>query len=222
MTPRLVGLVLALAAPLAGQYRGPRSADYLLTTTAADARALWVNPAGLAVTYQASVMGELVVDTSRTGAFALTQLTAGFNSRGIAFAYRRDLYNDTLTGHTWRIGASRALARLAVGFGLSFHSNGDQSTQRGLDLGIRYRLLPTLELGAVAREIGKPRVHGDPLYLNGSAGLGWQPLPSFRLDAEGHGYGGDRPRSGSVVARRRGVRHGALGGPAPPAGPAGS
>lgn len=183
--PRLLVLAVTLSGPLAGQYRTARSADYLFAVTAADARALWVNPGGLGVTYDASVMGELVADTSRTGSLALTQVTAGFNSRGIAFGYRRDLYNDTLTGHTWRIGAGRALTRVAVGFALAIHSNGDGPTQRGLDLGVRYRLLSTVELGGTVRDIGKPIVHDSTLNVSGTAGLGWAPMRSLRLDAQG-------------------------------------
>ena len=51
---RRVVLSLALlgAAPVAGQYRGSRSAEYLFAANVADARALWVNPAGLGVEHR--------------------------------------------------------------------------------------------------------------------------------------------------------------------------
>jgi len=39
----------------------PRSADYMFAATASDARAIWVNPAGLAVVPEASLFGEFVL-----------------------------------------------------------------------------------------------------------------------------------------------------------------
>ena len=176
---------LLAAGPLAAQYRAARSLDYQFAAGTADARALWVNPAGLGVEYEASVMAELLMDRSQTGDLSLNQFSGGFNSRGISFGYRRDAYNDTLTGHTYRIGLGRAVERFALGASLTFHNNAGGPVQRGLDLGIRYRLLRAVELGVVVREIGRPIVHEVPLPLNGSAGLGLQLTPGIRLDAEG-------------------------------------
>jgi hypothetical protein len=187
MIRRLVlSLALLGAAPVAGQYRGSRSTQYLFAANVADARALWVNPAGLGVEFEAAIMGELSADRSRTGEVAFTQLAAGFNSRGVALGYRRDFYNDTLTGHTFRLGAGRALENFAVGAILALHANGDGPTQRGLDVGLRYRLVRSFELAAIVHDIGKPVVHDSVLNLGGTFGLGWMVMRGARLDAEGH------------------------------------
>ena len=66
-----------------------RSGDYLFVTNAVDARALWVNPAGLGVVPEASIMGEFSL-TPGGGDVRLAQYTVGLNSRGFSIGYRRN------------------------------------------------------------------------------------------------------------------------------------
>ena len=66
-----------------------RSRDYLFLTNVADARALWVNPAGLSVVPEASLMGEFTVDRT-SGDLRIEQYALGFNSRGVALGYQRN------------------------------------------------------------------------------------------------------------------------------------
>ena len=184
---QILCLVAGFAAlPLAAQYRDARGRDYLFAASVSDARALWVNPGGLGVQREASVMGELVTDRSRTGSLAFNQYTAGFNSRGIAFGFRHDRYGDSVSDNTWRVGAGRGLGNIAVGIAMSFHSNGPGPTQRGVDVGVRYRLLPGLQLGAVVERLGKPVVNDSTLNVGGSLGLAWTPTSVVRIEAQGH------------------------------------
>src|SRR3970282_919601 len=65
-----------------------RATTYLHPTDVRDARALWVNPAGLGVLRDASVYAEIAAqDPGARG--RLRQLSAGFNARGLGFAYQR-------------------------------------------------------------------------------------------------------------------------------------
>ena len=55
-------LLSLVATPAHGQYRAPRSMDYLLRATAWGARALWVDPGGLGTVHEASLMAEVVLE----------------------------------------------------------------------------------------------------------------------------------------------------------------
>ena len=65
-----------------------RSQDYLFLTNVADVRALWVNPAGLALVPEASILGELTFERLG-GDLRVDQYAVGFNSRGISIGYQR-------------------------------------------------------------------------------------------------------------------------------------
>lgn len=182
---RGLAALLLLAGPLAGQYREARAGDYVFAATAGDVRALWVNPAGLGAAYEASIGAEVLVDRSRTGDLAVTQLMAAFNSKGIAFGYRRDRYNDTLTGHTWRLGLGTPVGRVIAGASLTLHSNGDGPGQRGVALGAQLPLGRAVQVGAVVQHLGRPAVHDSLLDVEGTGGIAFIPLPGLRLDAQG-------------------------------------
>ena len=188
MRPRLVLLGFlgagVAASPASGQYRGPHSADYLFGVEVHDARALWVNPAGLAVIPEASIMGEVVMDRLIDGGLALGQYSAGFSSQGLAFGFRHDRLTDTLSMNTFRLGAARALGRIIFGLAATFYTNADFDSKRTLDLGARLALAPKLELGAAVQHIGQPVVIDSTLTTVLTAGLGWTPLNSFRVTAE--------------------------------------
>lgn len=172
------------AAPAAAQYRGPHSAEYQFVADARDARALWVNPAGLGVAAEAAVMGELLFDRLRTGDLSLGQYGGAFNSRGIAFGFRHDRLDDTLSANTFRVGAARSMGTLTFGAGFTFYTNADFDTQRELDLGVRARVGRTLELGAVVRHLFQPVVIDSQLPATVVAGLAWTPAPPVRFQAE--------------------------------------
>jgi hypothetical protein len=135
---------------------------YLHPTDVSDARALWVNPAGLGRFPEASVHLEVVVgDPGASG--RLRQLTFGLNSRGLSLGYQRDVFNGGARGHTYRVGYAAGRAGLAAGFAASLYRGGTSST--GWDLGILYDWTPILSLGGVIQNIGRPLVRDSTLHV---------------------------------------------------------
>lgn len=135
---------------------GNRATAYLQPTEVTDARAVWVNPAGLARTDEASVHLDLTVgDPGARG--RLRQLTAGFDSHGLSFAYQRDLF-DGLTGHTYRLGLAGAAGGLSLGFAAAYYRGATKAT--GWDVGVAYAAGPRLTVGGVVANIGQPVVRG--------------------------------------------------------------
>src|SRR5689334_8018425 len=99
---------------LAAQLVAPnRALAYLFPTDAQDARAIWVNPAGLGIQHEASIYGELAVgDPGANG--KLRQMNVGFNSRGLSFSYQRDIFDNGQRGSTIRLGLGVGAQGLAA------------------------------------------------------------------------------------------------------------
>ncbi len=132
----------------------PRSRDYLFVTSVDDARAAWVNPAGLGWVPEASIMGEVGLDRSG-GSLRLDQYTLGLNSRGLGVAYQRDRSRDTMSVGVFRIALGLPMGSGAIGGAVS---NYRGTREQGFDLGFRYPVLRGLDLGLVVRDIGRPQV----------------------------------------------------------------
>jgi hypothetical protein len=196
---RAVALTVSLSALIAGhaaaQAVRPRSADYLLVTEVTDVRALWVNPAGLGVIREASVLADVVLQAPETGRLRISQWGLGFNSRGISLGYQRDrLMDDPSTpevdGHSTdalRIGAAFPIPHGAIGASFTMYRPNTtfQSSQRSAEVGMRYQPLHTVDLGAVLRNIGRPYVGPGIAPLTGTIGVGWLTVPNLlRLAAE--------------------------------------
>ena len=196
-TIHAVALMAAVASPLAAQLpqaalRTPHSADYLFASSALDARALWVNPAGLGAFLQASVMGEVVVDRLVVpgGDLRLAQYSLGFNSRGFSVGYTHDGFEGVnASNSTIRVGLARGVGGLSGGVSLGFY-NADVS-QRGLDVGLRYAPSPLFALAAVVRDIGKPVLRDSVIHPRGIA------------SATGYFLQGQGTLSGEIVAVER-------------------
>ena len=155
--PAAALIVLACAGMAHAQGVTNRAVAYLVATNVADARALWVNPAGLATHPEASVLLDLtVVQPGATG--RLGQVTAGFNARGLSFGYQRDIFPSGLRGHTYKLGLAGNYGGFAGGLGIAFHGGANQGT--AWDVGVRYDRLPTVTFGGVIRNIGRPRIFG--------------------------------------------------------------
>lgn len=134
-----------------------RASSYLVATDVTDARALWVNPAGLGVRPEASVMLDLtVVQPGATG--RLGQVTAGFNARGLSFGYQRDNFSGGVHGHTYKLGFAGGSRGFSGGVGVALYRGGNGGT--GWDMGLRYDWLSTVTIGGVIRNIGQPTVRG--------------------------------------------------------------
>jgi hypothetical protein len=198
------GVLLAIilpaqpAAPLSAQVVPNRAALYLHPTDVADARAVWVNPAGLAVLRHASVHVDLTVrDPGPAG--RLRQVTAGFSSRGLGFSYQRDVFDGGLRAHTYRIGLAGAAAGLAVGGAIVLHRGDTRAT--GWDIGAVYTLHPSVTLGGIIANLGEPDVRGITLPLTATPGVTFAPRgPSLVLSAHA------RVTRDSVLGSALGIR----------------
>ena len=172
---RLTVLAALVAVPVfaAAQEVAPnRATAYLHPTDVRDARALWVNPAGLGVLREASVYAEIAVqDPGARG--RLRQLSAGFNARGLAFGYQRDVFDGGRRGHTYRLGLAGASKQLAAGGTMALYRGNTKGT--GWDVGASYAI-PTLTVGGVIANIGQPVVRGLEQRLTFIPGATWRPL----------------------------------------------
>jgi hypothetical protein len=155
-------LLVSFAAGAETQVPPNRATQYLHPTEVSDARALWVNPAGLARFEEASIDLDLTVgDPGATG--RLRQFTVGFNSRGLSFGYQRDLFEDGGRGHTYRVGFAAGHAGLTAGAAAALYRGGTSSS--GWDLGVLYDLASALTVGGVIQNIGQPRVRDSTLRI---------------------------------------------------------
>ena len=135
---------------------------YLHPTDVSDARALWVNPAGLGHFPEASVHFDLTVgDPGAKG--QLRQLTLGLNSRGLSLGYQRDLFSSGRRGHTYKLGYAAGRGGLAAGFGTALYRGGTSGT--GWDVGVLYDWTPAVSVGGVIQNIGQPVVRDSTLRL---------------------------------------------------------
>ena len=162
--------------PTAAQQVAPNRANaYLFPTDVSDARAIWVNPAGLGIQREASIYGEVAVgDPGSKG--RLRQISAGFNSRGLSFGYQRDLLDNGVHANTYRLGLAGGSGGLAVGFDIAYyHGGGARAT--GWDLGATYVAHPGLTVGLVATNLGQPVVRALPQRLTFVPGATWHPSP---------------------------------------------
>ena len=175
----LAGLLCAAALNpdrlVAQQFFPNRAAAYLFPTDVHDARAIWVNPAGLGVLREASVYAEVGVgDPGSRG--RLRQINAGFNSRGLSFGYQRDFFDGGVRGSTIRLGLAGGSGGLAAGFAVARYGGGG-TNETGWDLGMSYVARPGLTLGVVAANLGQPIVRGVRQRLTYIPGLTWHPGP---------------------------------------------
>jgi hypothetical protein len=179
---RIGGLILLIViaqsahppSRLSAQQVAPnRATAYLFPTDVRDARAIWVNPAGLGVQREASIYAEAVVgDPGAQG--RLRQVNAGFNARGLSFGYQRDMLDDGQRGHTYRFGLAGGSGGLAAGFDVT-HYRGDGAKATAWDVGASYLAYPSLNLGLVVANIGQPVVRGLPQRLTYVPGATWHP-----------------------------------------------
>ena len=111
----------------------------------------------------------------------LRQLNAGFNARGLAFAYQRDQFSGGTNAGTYKLAFGTGEGPLAVGFGTTWYRGGTKGT--GFDLGVDYRLSSPLTVAGVIANIGQPRVRGltQRVQYSGSASL--QVAPGFAVGA---------------------------------------
>ena len=169
---RALGVGLSLAGPpLAAQTLPPRSGDYLFVTNAADARALWVNPAGLNITPGASVLAEFTLRRTQSD-LRLEQYTVGIHSRGLSVGYQRNRPSGTSAVGVLRAGLAIPLRRGAIGLSGARYSQ-DSVSSKEADVGIIFLPATSIQLGAVVRHIGRPTVEAVELPITAVAGFQW-------------------------------------------------
>ena len=168
---------------LHAQIGAPRSLQYNTASTGGDVRVSWANPAGLAVSPEASVMGEFRLDLLDSGSTRLGQYTLGFNSRGYSLVYQRDRFENGLVGSTWRFSVANQFPGGAIGLSYTLYK-GSGTSDTGYDVGIRYLAIPKVDLGFVVRNIGRPSVRGDVLDLTAVGSVTFIPVNTFRISGE--------------------------------------
>ena len=161
-TVGLSALLLLLALPAAAQVAPNTTTRYLFPTDVSDARALWVNPAGLGAFPEASVHLDLTVGDPGTSG-KLRQLTFGLDSRGLSLGYQRDLFSDGRRGHTYRVGVATGHRGLAAGLATALYRGSGSGT--GWDVGILYDWLPALSVGGAIQNVGRPEMRDSTLRV---------------------------------------------------------
>jgi len=189
-TVALAAILLLAVGPLGRQAVGQsvapnRATAYLFPTDVRDARAIWVNPAGLAIAREASIYAEVGIgEPGQSG--RLRQINAGFNSRGLAFGYQHDIFDDGVRGTTLRLGLAGGTGGLAAGFDIARYS-GSGANATGWDIGASYAPSPAFTFGLVTTNIGQPVVRGLKQRLTYIPGLTWRlgsvPTLAFSADA---------------------------------------
>ena len=163
------------------QSPSPRSQDYLFLTNVADVRALWVNPAGLALVAEASILAELTFERLG-GDLRVEQYALGFNSRGVSIGYQRN-----------RLVGEKPVGILSTGFGFPFRGGSvgvalsryrqDSTKSYGADFGLLYVASVTVQLGLAVRHVGRPTVRGADLPVT-TLGAAQMTLSAFQLTWE--------------------------------------
>ena len=182
----LIAVTLTANPPnrLTAQVAPNRSLAYLHPTNALDARALWVNPAGLGVLREASIYAE--AQLSNPGERGrLQQIDAGFNARGLSFGYQRDMFGGGTRGHTYRLGLAGAASGLAAGFAIA-HYRGTGAKGTGWDIGVLYTAYSGLIVGGMIANVGQPMVRGLQQRLTFVPGASWHPAPIRSLGISTH------------------------------------
>ena len=139
---------------LAAQVLPAPPARYLLTTEVDDARALWINPAGLARHLEASIGGDVGADRFSGGAVQLSQYGATVSSRGLAVSWIHDRYPGGASVNAYAVGA---------GLGDESFSGGiTRRWYRGLvrfsawDVALRATTANGVQISIVGRGLGSP------------------------------------------------------------------
>ncbi len=187
----LTGLIssayLAVCQPALAQAARPRVTDYLFAASVTDTRAIWVNPGGLGVIRDASIVVDFVLDWEATGDVRLSQWMAGFNSQGLSFAYQRDRFPDdpataaadSRSTEAFRLATSVPFDRGALGGSVSLYRGGLAGNEWAGEVGIHYRLSRTVSAAGVLHNIGRPVLLNSPTPFGATLGMAWVAAPQF-------------------------------------------
>jgi len=146
----LAGAAVALPGAAAAQSFEAQPQHYLLTVDAFDARALWLQPAGLSRRNEASVAGMLTADGSGT----VSQYGATIGSGGLGLGWQHDRRIGTGTD-VFSVGLGLGGPRGGLGADHRWY-RGSGAKDGSWDIGARVSPTPLLELSVVWRDIGTP------------------------------------------------------------------
>jgi hypothetical protein len=163
---RATALLLAavgLPGAAAAQYFPAQPAGYLMSATARDGRAVWVNPAALARRPEASV-GADVTASFGGGTAHVSQFGATLASHGLAFGWSRT-EPRTIGAPTASLPAITTFV-LGLGLGDAVFSagaakrwyKGSTRSASAWEVGTQFRATRSLEFSLVYRDIGSPAV----------------------------------------------------------------
>ncbi len=137
-------------------------ARYLLTTDVADARALWVNPAGLVRQVEASLGADVTADRFVPGgATQLSQYGATIANRGIAAGWAHDRYPKGPSLNTYIVGVGLGDERFSAGLARRWFAGALKGSS--WDVAVRVASRSGTQLSLVARNIGSPRLNDSTL-----------------------------------------------------------
>lgn len=135
--------------------------QYLLSVDAADARALWLQPAGLSRRAEAAV--GLFAGSDANGLGGLRQYGVNLSSRGLGLGWQHDRGVSGVSVNTWSFGFAAGHERASVGATRSWY-RGTNTKSSSVDIGGRMMPRPMFELSFVWRDIGSPVILGDTLF----------------------------------------------------------
>jgi hypothetical protein len=191
----MTAVALALTTSgLFGQAGRPHSAHYLFVAAVDDARALWVNPAGLGVIPEYSVTLDFTLESASTGRLRLGQWSGAVNSRGFGLGYQRDRFADDpftaevdpLSTGAYRLGGAVPFGSGAIGASVSMYRGNSVGTEFAGDVGMLLALGPRFSFGAVVQNVGRPVLRATKTAISGTVGVAWYAVPqTLEFAAEG-------------------------------------
>ena len=158
----------APAARLVAQVLPPPPARYLLTADVDDARALWVNPAGLARHLEASIGADIGAERFSGPAVQLSQYGATVSSRGLAVSWIHDRYPGDTTVNAYAVGFGLGDERFSAGVTRRWYRG--RVSYSAWDVGLRAATENGVQLSLVGRGLGSPLPDSDrPTLVPGAS-----------------------------------------------------
>jgi hypothetical protein len=143
--------------PAAAQVASNRASSEGVPSDLFDARAVWVNPGGLALVPEASLhLGISVGDPGAAG--RVRQGTVSLNSRGLAFGYQHDIFSNSVAD-TYRAAIAGGKQGVAAGLALALYRGHGKAT--GWDAGVVVARNPAVAVAGVLANLGQPVVRGE-------------------------------------------------------------
>jgi hypothetical protein len=182
-------------------------ARYLLTTEAADARALWVNPAGLARLLEASIGADMTWDRYFPGGAQLSEYGLSLAGRGVAASWIHERFPPRRALNAYAVGVGLGDERFSAGTTRRWYSGAVSGS--AWDAAARVAYADGTQLSLVMKNVGSPRLLDSTYWatlvpgalvslLGGSLQLGgeWEVAP--------HAWRSIAYRAGATVLLARG------------------